>query len=159
MEALDFNFTPFLAKRQYNAPKDSISLAEGMPNEVTFPFEKINVTLKDGSSFCLKGAQLNTALQYLPSQGFPPLVQLLKEFTQQVHRPPCWERSELLITTGSQDGISKSIEMCLQEGEPVVIQNPLYLGTEIIVSTQRQRRLAKLFLSRGPRTLLLIFSR
>lgn len=117
------------------APKEAISLAEGMPNEATFPFEKLNVVMKDGSSFSIKGPQLGAALQYIPSQGYPPLVQLLKEFTQHVHNPPNWDQRELMITTGSQDGISKSIEMCLQDGEPVVVQNPLYSGTEVVVST------------------------
>lgn len=123
-----------LAKLHYSAPKEAISLAEGMPNEMTFPFEKINVTLKDGSTFCLKGPQLGAALQYIPTQGYPPLLKTLKEFTKQIHEPPVWERLELLVTTGSQDGISKAIEMCIQEGEPMVVQNPLYSGTESIVS-------------------------
>lgn len=106
-----------------------------MPNEVTFPFESINVTLKDGSAFNLKGPQVGAALQYIPTQGYPPLVKTLKEFMQNVHQPPNWENSELLLTSGSQDGISKSIELCVQEGEPVLVQNPLYTGTEIVVSS------------------------
>lgn len=118
----------------YQAPKEAISLAEGMPNEVTFPFESIKVSLKDGSAFTLKGPSIGAALQYIPTQGYPPLVKTLKEFTQHVHQPPTWENSELLITNGSQDGISKAIELCIQEGEPVLVQNPLYTGTEIIVS-------------------------
>lgn len=116
------------------APKEAISLAEGMPNEVTFPFESMHVTLKDGSAFTIKGSLLAAGLQYMPTQGYPPLVKTLKEFTQQVHQPPNWEDRELLITTGSQDGISKSIEMCIQDGEPVIVQNPLYVGTEVVVS-------------------------
>lgn len=105
-----------------------------MPNELTFPFEKIDITMKDGSVMTLKGQSLGAALQYIPTQGYPPLVKSLKEFTYKIHQPPNWERSELLVINGSQDGISKSIEMCIQEGEPVVVQNPLYAGIEIIVS-------------------------
>lgn len=130
-----FTIHPISAKLHYQAPKEAISLAEGMPNEVTFPFEKINVTLKDGSSFSLKGPLLGAALQYIPTQGYPPLLKTLKEFTELVHKPPNWDNSEVLLTSGSQDGISKSIEMCLQEGDPILVQNPLYSGTEAIVST------------------------
>lgn len=119
------------------APKGAISLAEGMPNEATFPFEAMNIVMKDGSSFAIKGAELGAALQYIPSQGYPPLVELLKKFTEQLHEPPTCVQRELMVTTGSQDGISKSIEMCLQEGEPFVVQNPLYSGTEGIVSSKR----------------------
>lgn len=106
-----------------------------MPNEVTFPFESINVTLKDGSEFTLRGTQLNSALQYIPTQGYPPLVKTLKEFTQQVHNPPNWHNYETIMTNGSQDGISKSLEMMVEEGDDVLVQNPLYTGTEIIVSS------------------------
>lgn len=105
-----------------------------MPNEVTFPFESLNVKLKDGSSFNLKGSQLATALQYIPSRGYPPLVETLKNFTYQIHQPPNWEDKDVIVTNGSQDGISKSIEMCIQEGDPILVQNPLYSGTEVVVS-------------------------
>lgn len=105
-----------------------------MPNEVTFPFEQINVVLKDGSQFTLQGPELHSALQYIPTQGYPPLVQSLKEFTYRVHQPPHWEKREILVTNGSQDGISKSLEMMVEEGDDVLVQNPLYTGTEIIVS-------------------------
>lgn len=53
-----------------------ISLAEGMPNELTFPFTEIAVKLNDGTDFVLDGEELAAALQYIPSQGFPPLLQV-----------------------------------------------------------------------------------
>ena len=115
-------------------PKEAISLAEGMPNESTFPFDKIDVSLKDGSMFTISGSLLGAALQYMPTQGYPPLIKTLKDFTLRMHTPPNWENSEILITSGSQDGISKSIEMVLEEGDPILVQNPLYAGIETIVS-------------------------
>lgn len=105
-----------------------------MPNEVTFPFESMTINLKDGSTFKLQGAQLHSALQYIPTQGYPPLVKTLKEFTENIHNPPNWQNYEVLMTNGSQDGISKSLEMIVEEGDTVLVQNPLYTGTEIIVS-------------------------
>lgn len=109
-------------------------MAEGMPNEVTFPFEQINVVLKDGSQLNLQGPTLNSALQYIPTQGYPPLLKTLKQFTKDIHNPPNWENYDTLMTNGSQDGISKSLEMIVEEGDTVLVQNPLYTGTEIIVS-------------------------
>lgn len=47
-----------------------------MPNEETFPFAEITVKLKDGAEFTLEGEELGAALQYLPSQGFPPLLEV-----------------------------------------------------------------------------------
>lgn len=134
LQLLHFNLWKFSAKLAYLAPKEAISLAEGMPNEATFPFQKITVSLNDGSEFCLQGRELGAALQYIPTQGYPPLVQTMKDFTKYIHDPPNWENTEVMMTNGSQDGISKSIEMCLQEGDPVLVQNPLYSGTEVVVS-------------------------
>lgn len=47
-----------------------------MPNEETFPFTEISVKLYDGSSFTLDDGELGAALQYIPTQGYPPLVQV-----------------------------------------------------------------------------------
>lgn len=127
------NFKIFAAKRHYSAPKESISLAEGMPNETTFPFENISISLKDGHMVQLGQPELSAALQYNPTQGYPPLLKTLKEFTKFVHNPPNWDRSEVLVTVGSQDGISRSIEMCMVEGDSILVQNPLYAGTEAVV--------------------------
>lgn len=107
-----------------------------MPNEKTFPFEKLDLTMKDGTKITLEDAILNTVLQYNPTPGYPPLVKVLKEFTYKIHQPPNWEHSELVVVNGSQEGISKAIEMCSQNGQPILLQNPLYIGVEIIVSVK-----------------------
>lgn len=122
-----------ITKRQYNGPKDQISLAEGVPNEITFPFESIAVTLKDGSKFDIKGQELASALQYIPTQGYPPLLKCVKEFTQKIHNPPGWDKYEMIITNGSQDGMSRTLEMILEENDSMLVQNPYYAGTEAIV--------------------------
>lgn len=93
----------------------------------------MKIYMKDGSALTLQGQQLNAALQYIPTQGYPPLVKTLKEFNQKVHQPPMWEDRDIILTNGSQDGISKSLELCVQEGDPVLVQDPLYTGTEIVV--------------------------
>lgn len=105
-----------------------------MPNEATFPFEEMNITLKGGERLELRGSELDAALQYLPTQGYPPLLKTLGEFTKQIHDPPHWDRRKIIITNGSQCGISKSIEMIVHEGDPVLVPNPLYAGVEITVS-------------------------
>lgn len=66
------------AKIAYSAPKSVVSLAEGMPNEETFPFTEIAIKLNDGSSFTLNERELGAALQYIPTQGYPPLLQVTK---------------------------------------------------------------------------------
>ncbi|XP_017775231.1 PREDICTED: kynurenine/alpha-aminoadipate aminotransferase, mitochondrial [Nicrophorus vespilloides] len=131
-----------LTKKHYNAPKGAISLAEGMPNEMTFPFENINVNLKDGSTFSISGPELGASLQYIPTQGYPQLLQKLKEWTLFSHNPPNWDKREVLVTSGSQDGISRSIEMCISEGDAMLVQEPFYAGTEAVLKSFKPKLLA-----------------
>lgn len=70
----------------YSAPKNVVSLAEGMPNEETFPFTEISIKLNDGSSFTLDERELGAALQYIPTQGYPPLLQVTENFDFTVSR-------------------------------------------------------------------------
>ncbi|CAG9820979.1 unnamed protein product [Phaedon cochleariae] len=121
-----------ITKRQYGV-KDLISLAEGVPNDSTFPFASITVNLKDGSSFDIEGQQLTSALQYIPTQGYPPLVKSAKNFTRTIHNPPNWENYETLITNGSQDGMSKVLEMILDDEDSIMVQEPYYAGTDAIL--------------------------
>lgn len=53
----------------YKIGKQMISLAEGMPNESIFPFDRLQMSIKNGSQLLLGENELAMALQYLPSQG------------------------------------------------------------------------------------------
>jgi kynurenine/2-aminoadipate aminotransferase len=44
-----------------------------------------------------------------------------------------WDTNDILITTGSQDGLCKAIEMSLEDGEPILVQEPIYSGATAIV--------------------------
>ncbi|EEB09965.1 kynurenine/alpha-aminoadipate aminotransferase, putative [Pediculus humanus corporis] len=112
---------------------DMVSLAGGLPNVTTFPFKEIQITLSDDSTISLKEKSLYDALQYIPTQGYPPLLEKLRTLQLKNHRPPCWDNSEVLITPGSQDGLCKAIEMSLSPGEPFIVQHPLYTGTDSIL--------------------------
>ena len=62
-----------------------ISLGGGMPNPETFPFDEISVGIRGGGdlaegadsgngSFTLRGAALESVLQYSSTRGLPSLV-------------------------------------------------------------------------------------
>ena len=57
-----------LAKK-FAEHKDALTLANGMPNAMTFPFEEISVMYRDGTKIKLIGEELSWSLQYAPSQG------------------------------------------------------------------------------------------
>ncbi|KAF3423170.1 hypothetical protein E2986_07626 [Frieseomelitta varia] len=121
-----------LAKIAYSASSSVVSLAEGMPNEATFPFKEISIKLNDGSSFTLDGQELGAALQYIPSQGYPPLLQSLREFQRRVHAPPLWESRDIMIVSGAQDGLSKTFEAILGPGDSLLVHDPFYPGVQVV---------------------------
>ncbi|XP_076245178.1 kynurenine/alpha-aminoadipate aminotransferase, mitochondrial [Calliopsis andreniformis] len=126
-----------LTKIAYSAPRSVVSLAEGMPNEETFPFKEISVKLNDGSSFALDERELGAALQYIPTQGYPPLLQSLREFQRRAHAPPLWESRDIVIVSGSQDGLSKTLEAIIGPGDALLVHDPFYPGVEVVVTPHK----------------------
>ncbi|XP_054011203.1 kynurenine/alpha-aminoadipate aminotransferase, mitochondrial-like [Hylaeus anthracinus] len=105
----------------------SVSLANGMPNAETFPFEELSVTYKDGTTVKLVGNELSLSLQYGPSQGYLPLMKKIREFQEHWHtiNYPNWD---VHITSGSMDACSKVFEMTLEPGDAMMAQVPTYNG-------------------------------
>ena len=88
-----------------------------------------------GHTISLEGKELQRALQYLPTQGLPELVNWLKDLQKEVHRPPL--TTDLIVTCGSQDGLCKALEMLLTPGAPVVVEDFIYAGTLAIMVRSR----------------------
>lgn len=109
-------------------PSDAIKFAVGVPNIATFPFKEIKVTLKDDSVALIDGDKLADALQYLPTQGYIPLINSLKDITDRVHGPQDWSSRSMIITSGAQEGLCKCVEMFVESGDPIILQNPVYTG-------------------------------
>jgi kynurenine/2-aminoadipate aminotransferase len=63
------------------------------------------------------------------------LIKQLKDLQTRTHglSTSYWEKNDLLVSTGSQDALCKALEMCLEEGDPVLVQEPIYPGTAAIV--------------------------
>lgn len=109
------------------APPEMIPLSGGFPNPEMFPFVKASIETTDGTSINLEGASLRKALQYLPTAGLPELVTWLSRLQQEIHRPTV--ATDLVVTCGSQDGLSKALEMLMEPGVPVVVEDYIYAGT------------------------------
>jgi len=116
-----------LTKVLASAPKEMIPLSGGFPNPAMFPFVKTVIETIDGQTISLEGQELQKALQYLPTQGLPALVNWLKDLQKEVHHPPL--TTDLIVTCGSQDGLCKAIEMLLSPGDSVVVEDYIYAGT------------------------------
>ena len=59
---------------------------------------------------------------------------LLQDIQDQTHGLQDWNTRSILVSTGSNDGISKAIDMLLNVGDPIVVQHPLYSGVETLVN-------------------------
>ncbi|WP_399682222.1 PLP-dependent aminotransferase family protein [Xenophilus sp.] len=97
---------------------DVISLAGGLPSPKTFPVSEFaaacaEVLATDGQA----------ALQYAASEGYAPLRQAVAGML-----PWDVDPAQVLITTGSQQGLDLIAKVLLDPGSKVLVETPTYLG-------------------------------
>eukprot|EP00096_Caligus_rogercresseyi_P015189 TRINITY_DN7630_c0_g1_i1.p1 TRINITY_DN7630_c0_g1~~TRINITY_DN7630_c0_g1_i1.p1 ORF type:complete len:360 (-),score=103.33 TRINITY_DN7630_c0_g1_i1:226-1305(-) len=115
-----------------SAPKTIIPLSAGQPNSTLFPFTKMTLDIKGGSQIVISGDQLHRALQYQPTDGIPDLISMVKDIQKEIHDPPNWEDSDILILSGSQDGLCKAMEMMLEPNGASTVITEEYLFTNAL---------------------------
>lgn len=99
-----------------------ISFAGGLPSAKTFPITEFAAACEA----VLRGkgeAYGQAALQYAASEGYAPLRQLVADMLP-------WEvdASQVLITTGSQQGLDLIAKVLIDEGSRILVETPTYLG-------------------------------
>lgn len=95
-----------------------ISFAGGLPSPQTFPIPEFatacaKVLKEDGKA----------ALQYAASEGFGPLRELVA-----ASLPWAVDPNQVLITTGSQQGLDLLAKILIDAGSRIVVETPTYLG-------------------------------
>lgn len=99
-----------------------ISFAGGLPDPDAFPVESFAGCAE------ILGRDGRQVLQYGASEGYPALRDVLHE--AMVERLGCEVRpEELLITSGSQQGLNLVARCLLDPGDVVVVEAPTYPGT------------------------------
>jgi 2-aminoadipate transaminase len=107
---------------------DMISFGGGLPAPELFPVEKvkdviIEVMEKDGQA----------ALQYGAIEGYEPLREIIAK--QRMSRLNMdLTADDIIITTGSQQGIELSAKLFLNKGDVVICESPSYFGNKCISS-------------------------
>ena len=95
-----------------------ISFAGGLPSPKTFPVNAFRAAcdkvLRDDG---------DVALQYAASEGYAPLRELVAAMLP-------WEvdPAQVLITTGSQQGLDLIAKILIDEGSRILVETPTYLG-------------------------------
>jgi 2-aminoadipate transaminase len=98
-----------------------ISLAGGLPSPDTFPVE----AMREAAERVLREAP-REALQYASSEGHGPLREWVAEqLNAQGLRV---EASQVLITSGSQQGLDLVGKILIDAGSRVAVESPTYLG-------------------------------
>src|SRR5215831_15357594 len=100
---------------------DLVSFAPGYPDPTLFPWDD----LRNISATLLTGADAD-ALQYGATRGYEPLLETLVDVldARDIHV----SADELLITTGSQQGLDLAARVLVDPGDVVLVELPTYVG-------------------------------
>lgn len=123
--------------------KDTISFAGGLPNPDLFPVDAmreaaVRVLRKSGKE----------SLQYSSTEGFGPLREYISRRyleKQGLRIPP----ENILMTSGSQQGLDLLAKVFINTNDPVIIEEPGYLGAIQAFSVFRPELLPVPLLSDG----------
>ena len=100
---------------------DLISFAPGYPSPDAFPWDD----LRDIAAELLTGRERST-LQYGPTRGFKPLLDAIRIVLQGRGIDAAVE--DLLVTTGSQQGLDLVARVLVDPGDVVLVELPTYTG-------------------------------
>ena len=104
-----------------------ISFAGGLPSSKTFPVAEFEAA-------CAKVLRDDAAgaLQYAASEGYAPLRALVAQQLQEqsLAAGQAWnvDPSQIMITTGSQQGLDLVAKVLIDPGSRVLVESPTYLG-------------------------------
>jgi len=98
-----------------------ISLAGGLPSPDSFPIE----AMREAAAHVLNDAP-REALQYAASEGYAPLREWVAEHV--AAKGMTVDPAQVLITTGSQQGLDLVGKVLIDAGSRVAVEAPTYLG-------------------------------
>ena len=101
--------------------RDIISFAPGYPAAETFVWNEFQEIARE----LLAGSDANV-LQYGPTRGYRPLLEAISAIMGQRGAPTLVE--QLLVTTGSQQGLDLIARVLVDPGDVVLVELPTYTG-------------------------------
>jgi 2-aminoadipate transaminase len=103
------------------AGQDIISFAPGYPAPETFPWTEFGEIAAE-----LLGGREPGVLQYGPTRGYRPFLDAIASIMSQRGVPVKLE--DLLVTTGSQQGLDLVARVLVDPGDVVLVELPTYVG-------------------------------
>jgi 2-aminoadipate transaminase len=101
--------------------RDIISFAPGYPAPETFPWDEFSQIAAE-----LFASRDGAVLQYGPTRGYRPLVEAIGGIMQS--RGVATTFDDLLVTTGSQQGLDLVARVLIDPGDVVLVELPSYVG-------------------------------
>lgn len=101
---------------------DMISFAGGMPDADLFPVERLAKIREQ-----VMREQAKEALQYSVTEGYGPLREQIAERMNRL-QGTAMTAKQVLVTSGSQQGLDLTGKLFLDEGDIVLCESPTYLG-------------------------------
>jgi 2-aminoadipate transaminase len=101
--------------------RDVISFAPGYPAPETFAWEEFSQIAAD-----LLASRDPNVLQYGPTRGYRPLLDAIGGIMQQ--RGVTTRLEDLLVTTGSQQGLDLVARVLIDPGDVILVELPTYVG-------------------------------
>lgn len=83
--------------------------------------------LRNGEIVTISEELTKKALQYSPTNGLPELVDWIRTLQIEEHGPPN-EDFEICLGNGSQDVITRALEMLVDPSDTLLIESPAYVG-------------------------------
>ncbi len=102
-----------------------LSLAGGLPAPECLPTQRVRIAAD--RAFSVMGACGPTALQYGPTEGIDALRETVAAGT--LAGPSLGRTDQVVITTGSQQGLALVVHALVDPGTIVAVEDPAYLGT------------------------------
>ena len=103
------------------AGRDIISFAPGYPAPDTFPWDELSQIAAD-----LLGSREGNVLQYGPTRGYRPLLDTIAAIMER--RGVATRLEDLLVTTGSQQGLDLVARVLVDPGDVILVELPTYVG-------------------------------
>jgi 2-aminoadipate transaminase len=103
------------------AGRDIISFAPGYPAPDTFPWDELGQIAAE-----LLGSREPGVLQYGPTRGYRPLLETITTIME--HRGITTKLEDLLVTTGSQQGLDLVARVLVDPGDVILVELPTYVG-------------------------------
>jgi 2-aminoadipate transaminase len=103
------------------AGRDIISFAPGYPAPDTFPWSEFGQIAAE-----LLASREPGVLQYGPTRGYRPLLDTITSIMG--HRGIATRLEDLLVTTGSQQGLDLVARVLVDPGDVILVELPTYVG-------------------------------